>query len=165
MLGVPGTHKLFLAARERGITLTQAKARSFTKTSGGAQTYATAPTLGSNMLAASINDRRAADLVGQKANRGAGGDRIILVVQDMFPRRVLARSLQCKTTSEVAAAFQSTMDTAGIPGELNTDGVVEWPGALVQLSHAKGIAHCVNHIGDTNLNEMARLTAAIGNIR
>ena len=164
-IGKPGANKLYLAAKERRIPLSQAKAREFIKTDESAQTYAPAPHFGGKVVSSSVNDRWAADLIDQKANRGAGGESAALVVQDIFSRRIFARALQGKSASEVSAAFQSIMDTAGTPRELNTDSALEWTGAFAQLLRAKGIAHRLKPTGDASINDLATLDAAIGNAR
>ena len=73
----------------------------------------------------------------------------------------------CKGNSaaEIAAAFQSIMDTAGTPRDLNTDIALEWTGAFAQLLRAKGIAHRMKPTGDANINDLATLDEAIGNAR
>ena len=117
------------------------------------------------MVSSSVNDRWAADLIDQTANRGAGDESAVLVVQDIFSRRIFARALQGKSASEVSAAFQSIMDTAGTPRELNTDSALEWTGSFAQLLRAKGIAHRMKPTGDASINDSARLDAAIVNVR
>ena len=93
-IGKPGVNKLYLAAKERSIPLSQAKAREFTRTDERAQTYGPAPSVGGKVVSSSVNDRGAADLIDQQANRGAGGESAILVVQYRFSRRIFAGALQ-----------------------------------------------------------------------
>lgn len=108
--------------------MTPDEASEFTKTDAHPPTYAHAPTIRGNGVASSINRRLAAVLIGQKANRGVGGDGAILVAQDIFSIRICARPLQGTSASEVAAALERIMHTAGTPRETNTDDAFEWTG-------------------------------------
>ena len=164
-LSRPNANKLYLAAQERGVPLTRAQAQEVAKTDEGAQTYAPGPKFGGKVVAGAINERWAADIVDQKARRGADGESAILVVQDIFSRRLYAKALRTKSAREVAAAFQEILDEAGRPQELTTDGGLEWAGAFAQLLRANGIPHRVKPVGDASVNDMATLDAAIRNLR
>ena len=67
-LSRPSANKLCLATQERGIPLTRARAREFTKTDEGTQAYAPGPKFCGQVVVGTINKRWAADLVDQKAN-------------------------------------------------------------------------------------------------
>lgn len=164
-LSRPSANKLYLAAQERGVPLTRAQAREFTKTDEGAQTFAPGPKFGGKVVVGAINERWAADIVDQKARRGSGGESAILVVQDLFSRRLFAKALQTKSAREVADAFDDMLRTAGRPQELTTDGGLEWTGAFAQLLRDHGIPHRVKPVGDASVNDMATLDAAIRNLR
>ena len=164
-LSRPSANKLYLAAKERGIPLTQARAREFTKNDEGGQAYAPGPNFGGKVVASSINERWAADIIDQKAKRGSYGESAILVVQDIFSRRLYAKALRTKGAQEVAAAFEGIMSTAGRPAELTTDGGLEWTGAFAQLIRGTGIPHRIKPVGSASINDMATLDAAIRNLR
>ena len=164
-LNRPSASKLFLAAVERGIPLTLPQARRFVATDDVRQEFAPAPKFKGKIVSGSLNERWAADLVDQKANRGSGGETAILVVQDIFSRRLFGKALMTKQASEVARAFQGILNRVGQPKDLTTDDGREWQGEFRQLLRVRGITHIVKPVGDAFKNDMATLDSAIRSLR
>jgi hypothetical protein len=164
-LNRPSASKLFLAAVERGIPLTLPQARQLVATDDVRQEFAPAPKFGGKIVAGALNERWAADLVDQKANRGSGGENAILMVQDIFSRRLFGKTLKSKRASEVARAFEGILNEVGQPKDLTTDGGLEWSGEFRKLLRERGIPHLVKPVGDAYKNDMATLDSAIRGLR
>ncbi len=165
-LNRPSANKLFFAALERGIPLTLPQARQLLATDDVRQEFAPGPKFGGKIVSGALNERWAADLVDQKANRGSSGETAILVVQDIFSRRLFARPLMSKQASEVAEAFESILNEAKqLPKDLTTDGGGEWGGDFDRLLRERGIPHIVKPVGDAYKNDMATLDSAIRGLR
>jgi hypothetical protein len=164
-LNRPSANKLFLAAVERGIPLTLPQARQLLVTDDVRQEFAPGPKFGGKIVSGALNERWAADLVDQKANRGSKGETAILVVQDIFSRRLFGKALMSKQASEVAGAFESILNEVGQPKDLTTDGGGEWGGEFARLLRDRGIPHLVKPVGDAYKNDMATLDSAIRGLR
>jgi hypothetical protein len=164
-LNRPSANKLFFAALERGIPLTLSQARQMLATDDVRQEFAPGPKFKGKIVSGSLNERWAADLVDQKANRGKGGETAILVVQDIFSRRLFGKALKSKQASEVAKAFESILNAVGQPKDLTTDGGLEWSGEFARLLRDRGIPHIVKPVGDAYKNDMATLDSAIRSLR
>jgi len=147
-LNRPGANKLFLAATERGIPLTRPQARQLVATDDARQEFAPGLKFGGKIVSGALNQRWAADLVDQKANRGKDGETAILVVQDIFSRRLFGAALMSKKASEVATAFEAILNEAGQPKDLTTDAGLEWTGEFDELLRERGIPHIVKPAGD-----------------
>jgi hypothetical protein len=159
-LSFPGGAKLFLAAKSQGVPLTYNQARAFVEKEEANQTFAPRPRYGGKVTASGPNERWAADLVDMKASPAVTGEKAILVVQDIFTRKVTATALMGKTAAEVARAFPP-----GRPAELTTDGGLEFTGAFARLMVERGIAHRVKPTGRAHVNETATIDAAIRSLR
>lgn len=164
-LSRPSAEVLALAAQERGIPLSRANARALVLTDNATQEFAPPPKFGGKIVASQINQRWAADLMDQKAKRGRNGETAILIVQDIFSRRIFAKALLTKRAEEVAAAFQTFVNEEGRPGELVTDGGLEFTGVFNLLLRGMWIPHVVKPVGEAYKNGIATLDAAIRRVR
>jgi hypothetical protein len=164
-LNRPSANKLFLAAVERGIPLTLPQARQLVATDEVRQELAPGPKFRGKIVSGALNERWAADLVDQKANRGKGGETAILVVQDIFSRRLFGTALKSKQALVVARAFERILNEVGQPKDLTTDGGLEWSGAFGRLLRDRGISHIVKPVGDAYKNDMATVDSAIRSLR
>ena len=164
-LNRPSANKLFLAAVERGIPLTLTQARQVVSTDDVRQEFAPGPKFRGKIVSGALNERWAADIVDQKANRGSGGETAILLVQDLFSRRLFGKALVSKKASEVARAFQVILNRVGQPKDLTTDSGLEWTGQFRRLLRERGIPHIMKPVGDAYKNDMATLDSAIRGLR
>ena len=124
-LSFPGAAKLFAAAQSQRIPLNYAQARAFVQKASPNQVFAPRPRFGGKVTASGPNERWVADLMDMKASPAVTGEKAILIVQDIFTRKVTATALMTKTAAEVARAFPP-----GRPAELTTDGGRSSPGPL-----------------------------------
>ena len=159
-LSFPGAAKLLAAAQSQRIPLTYGQARDFVQKEDANQEFAPRPRFGGKVTASGPNERWVADLMDMKASPAVTGQKAVLVVQDIFTRKVTAKALMGKTAAEVAAAFPP-----GSPAELTTDGGLEFTGAFARLMAERGIAHRVKPTGRAHINETATVDAAIRSIR
>ena len=164
-LNKPGASKLLIAARQQGIPLTKGQAEAIAKQDSSRQSFSKGPEFGGKVVATAVNDRWAADLIDQKASRGRDGETAILIVQDIFSRKLFARALHRKTAQETADAFEEIISEGGAPRELTTDKALEWTGAFAELVEREGIARRYKPVGDAFANDIATLDNAIGNVR
>ena len=119
------------------------------------------------IASSAINQRWAADLIDYTARPAKLNDikyTHVLLVQDIFSRKIFARPLKGTTPTEVAAAFRSIMSSNGTPLELNTDKGSEFTsGDFPQLLDEQGIAHRVKDPQDRNA--IATLDRAIQSLK
>ena len=137
-LSFPGGATLFLAAQSQRIPLTYVQARAFVQKEEANHAFAPRPRYGGKVTASGTDERWVADLMDMKASPAVTGQKTVLVVQDIFTRKVTATALMTKTAAEVARAFPP-----GRPAELTTDGGLEFTGAFARLMAERGIAHRV----------------------
>lgn len=164
-LNRPSANKLYLAAVERDIPLTRTQARQFVATDDVRQEFAPTPKFRGKIVSGALNERWVADVMDQKANRGSKGETAILMVQDIFSRRLFGRAMNSKQASEVTRAFQGILDRVGQPKDLTTDDGREWQGEFLQLLRTRGIPRIVKPVGEGSKNDMATLDAAIRHVR
>jgi hypothetical protein len=88
----------------------------------------------------------------------------ILVVQDIFSRRIMARPLQGKTSETCQKAFESIVDESKTkPNQVSTDLGFEFKGAFDQYLEREGIYHRLKD--PRALNSQGTLDAAIKVLR
>ena len=162
-LNRPGVERLKTALRARNIPFTNEEVRDVVKGSEAKQLMAPRQRYDGRIASSDINERWAADLIDFTA-RPSGQYTHILIVQDIFSRRIFARPLTGTTSREVSEAFQSILNAEGTPQQLNTDGGAEFnSGSFPMLLDSTGIMHVVKNPQDKNA--IATLDRAIQAIK
>jgi len=113
-------------------------------------------------------DRWAADLIDYNARPSPdpnGGEpyQYILIVQDIFSRKLWAHALKAKSQEVVQQAFESIVRRAGIPDNLDTDNGHEFKGRFQDYLVEENIEHEV--ADPRSRNARATLDAAIKSLR
>jgi hypothetical protein len=147
-LGFPSADKLHKSLKNKGYQVTYKDILSFTKAQPVRQVFAPSPWNKRNfgqVAALDLNDRWFGDLIDYSANPATyNGQRYtqILVVQDVFSRKLYARALKSKSPGEVAEALKSIIAEAGDkPSSFETDQGREFEGAVEQLLDRESIIH------------------------
>ena len=117
---------------------------------------------------AGLIDFSAAPSVGTGNDVGlrptSDGERYILVIQDVFSRKIWTEALLDKRPATVAAAFQTILSKAGaVPTALTSDQGAEFSGEFRDLLETKGIVPRQKDKDD--VNAIATLDTAIGNLK
>lgn len=159
----PGIERLKQALRSRGIPFKDQELREVVRGSEQKQLFAPRQRYEGKITSSNINDRWAADLIDFTAQPSPPYTHI-LVVQDIFSRKIHARVLRGTTPQETAAAFRNIVAASAPPKELSTDAGAEFntapfPGLLAE----KNIAHQVKLPQDRN--GIATLDRAIQSLK
>ena len=131
-LNFPGADRLKKALKNRKIPFTKEQVEKLTKGESVRQIQQAAPPLTGKVASHYQNYEWQADLIdwstapSSKDNSlsGKGADRFILVVQDVFSRKIWAEALATKQPAEVLRAFKRVIDMANVllpPNRLTTD--------------------------------------------
>ena len=164
-LGYPSGEKLWRAAERRQLDVTKTQVFDFARSQGQRQVLASRPKYNGKIVATRINDRWAADLIDYTAKPSLGNDdskdpyQYVLIVQDVFSRKLWAVSLRIKTTEVVQQAFEHVVRSAGKPRELDTDNGLEFRGIFEQYLEEENIEHSI--ADQRNKNARGVLDAAI----
>lgn len=165
-LGYPSGEKLWQAAQRRQLDVAKPQVLNFVRSQGQRQVLALRPKYEGKIVATKINDRWAADLIDYTAKPSLGKDaskepyQYILIVQDVFSRKMWAVALRIKTTEVVQQAFEHIVRSgAGTPRELDTDNGLEFRGLFEQYLQEENIEHVV--ADPRNKNARGILDAAI----
>jgi transposase InsO family protein len=162
-LGFPSAEKLYVAARRQGMDVTRAQAEAVAKGSGVAQINAPGPTFKGKIAAAAPQARWQADLIDFTATRSLRGERYILVVMDVFSRKLWARALENKESEDVAWEFEDIVREAGEkPEELTTDQGLEFTGRPFKEAAARLE---ITLVTKRAMNDIATLDRAIQTIK
>ena len=166
-LNQPGVQRFKQALRSRWIQFTDAEVSEIVRGSAARQLQAPRQRYEGKIASSAINQRWAADLIDYTARPAKLNDAKythVLIVQDIFSRKIFARPLKGTTPTEVAAAFRSIMTSNGTPLELNTDKGSEFTsGEFPQLLDERGIAHRIKDPQDRNA--IATLDRAIQSLK
>ena len=137
-LNYPSGPRLKRVLQQRGIAFDSKQVDALAKGESTRQVQAAAPLFKGKIWSEDLNDRWFADLIDFTAAPSDGGkktplevtkdnERYILVVQDVFSRRLWARALKSKRAEEVAEAFEGILrDSGETPRSLTTDGGSEF---------------------------------------
>lgn len=137
-LNYPSGPRLKKVLTARGIAFDAKEVDKLVRGESTRQVQAAAPFFKGKIWSADLNDRWFADLIDFTAAPSDGGkrtpleatkdnERYILVVQDVFSRRLWARALKSKRAEEVAGAFGNILRDSGVkPRSLTTDGGSEF---------------------------------------
>jgi hypothetical protein len=165
-LGYPSAEKLRQHLVNEGHTISLKDARSVTRAQPVKQVFSKSPWTKKNagqIAALKLNDRWVGDLV-QETGRPVQGYSWILVVQDIFSRKLYARPLRSKQPADVVAGLRSIFQEAGDePKSFDTDRGREFYGPVQTLLRQRGIDHFMSH--PLQRNAHATLDRAIASLR
>ena len=163
-LNRPGISRLKTALRARGINASDIEIGSVVRGDESRQVFAPRQCYEGRVASSNLNERWAADLIDFTAQPSPPYTHI-LVVQDIFSRKVYARPLEGTTPQEVTAAFRGILSTAPTaPKELSTDGGAEFKNPpFPKLMSERDIVHRVKTTQDRNA--IATLDRAIQSLK
>ena len=165
-LSYPGVEKLWRAAERRNVHVTKDQVLAFVRSQGQRQVFAPRPKYEGKIVGTRINDRWAADLIDYTAKPSTSKDstqepyQYVLIVQDVFSRKIWAVAMRIKTTETVQQAFEHIVRSgAGVPRELDTDNGLEFRGLFEQYLEEEHIEHVI--ADSRNKNARGMLDSAI----
>ena len=122
-LNRPSAAKLKVALKREGIAFDAKDIEKLTRQDTGRQLLAQTYKYNGKIVSTHINERWAADLIDYTSSPSKnGGEKYILVVQDIFTRKLYARALLRNDPRTVTTAFKEIVQQAKeSPEELNTD--------------------------------------------
>ena len=167
-LGHPSADKLYQAAQRRNLPVTRKAVDTFVQAQSVRQVFKKRTDYEGKIAAVKINDRWAADLIDYTAKPSVNKDggspyQFILIVQDIFSRKIYVQGLRTKTQEVCEQAFASIVRRAGAPNRLDTDNGHEFKGPFDHYLVEEKIFH---QIADSrNKNARATLDAAIKQLR
>ena len=169
--GYPSANKLFHAAQRAGVKVTLKQVQAFVSSQNVKQVYHKLPPSKGKIAAPSLDDTWVADLIDYSWQPSASKDKssepafqYILVVQDVFSRRLMARPIRDKLAQTCRDAFQSIVaERRKKPTVLSTDMGWEFKGVFDAYLEKEGIHHRIKD--PRALNSQGTLDAAIKALR
>ena len=166
-IGYPSATKLWKAVQRYDLPINRKEVDAFVSKQSVRQVFKQRPRFDGKIVAVEINDRWAADLIDYTAKPSVGSDdrpsdapfQYILIVQDIFSRKLFVHALRSKTPEIVEQAFQSIVRRAGLPDRLDTDDGPEFKGPFQQYLDEEHIYHVI--ADQRSKNARATLDAAI----
>ena len=140
-LGTPGAGKLYAAARRRGIRITKEQVKRFVATKGQKQLFRAYPASKGQAASEAPSMRFQMDLVDMR-NSPSLGFRNMLVLVNVFTRKVFAVAIKDKTPEIVAPALREMLGRLAVV-VIASDAGGEWAGAVQSLLDRKDIVHRV----------------------
>ena len=170
-LGYPSTKKLFSAAQRNGVKVTYKQVQAFVASQSVRQVFHQLPPSKGKITAPNIDDTWIADLIDYSwkpsestTESSEPAFQYILVVQDVFSRKLMARPIRDKLAETCQKAFQSILEEVHAkPNALATDQGWEFKGAFEQYLAREGIYHSIKD--PRALNPQGTLDAAIRSLR
>jgi len=167
-LGHPSADKLWLAAQRQNLPVTRKAVFALVQANNARQVFKKRANYDGRIAATGINDRWVADLIDYTAKPSASSEtgdpfQYILIVQDIFSRKIYVHALRTKTAEVCEQAFASIIRKAGVPTRLDTDNGLEFHGPFDRYLEEENIHH---EVADSrNKNARATLDAAIKQFR
>ena len=161
-LNYPGIDKLHKELKRRGRHVTRDFVKNTVRNYSERQLFAKLPYKEGKVYATDINSRWFVDLIDFTA-QPSGPYEYILVVQDVFSRKVYAQALVSKMQAFVAKAFIKISEQHGPPREVNTDEGTEFKGQFDKYLESKSIPHVTKDPRD--VNALATIDKAIQTIK
>ena len=162
-LGYPSGNKLWPAVQRRGIEVTRKQVLEFVRSQSVRQVFNDRPGFKGKVVATKIDDRWAADLIVYSSkpseSEGSAPYQFILIVQDIYSRKLFGHALRFKDAETVTQAFESLLRQHGTPSRLDTDDGPEFSGPFRALLEEHGIAHTI--ADKRSYNARATLDSAI----
>ena len=171
-MAYPSADKLYDAARREGHKVTLKTVKAFVASQNVRQVFHKLPPSKGKITSPNLDDTWVADLVDYTSLPSQEGDepddlpfQYILLVQDIFSRRLMAAVLRDKNAETCEAAFKRIVEERGgvKPHTLSTDLGNEFQGVFEQYLENQGIYHRLKD--PRSLNAQGTLDAAIRTIR
>ena len=138
-LGTPGGAKIAREAKRRGVRVTKEEIKRFLATKGQKQIFRPLPRSQGKSASESLDFRFQMDLIALP-NSPSNGNRYILVIVNVFTRRLYAAPISNKRAETVAVALDDLLaQMPSRPAVIFVDRGSEWSGAVERLLAAKGI--------------------------
>ncbi len=171
-MNYPSSARLKRVLEQRGIVFDAKAVDKLVKEESTRQVQAPAPQLTGKIAAKRLNELWFADLIDLTAAPSVGqkvdleptddGEKYILVVQDVFSRRLLARALKNKRPPTVVAAFQEILRDGGErPEKLVCDKGGEFGADFKRYVEGQGIELTIKD----NMRQIATIDVAIGYLK
>ena len=112
-LGAPAPQALFIAARRRGLNVTREEVRQFTAKRGARQIFTAPQPSAGKVVAEDLHTRFVADLMDMKNEEVTEGEeqsKNVLVLVNVFSRKIWAETMPNKTDKETASAMQTILE-------------------------------------------------------
>lgn len=169
--GYPSATKLWKAVQRFDLPVSRKEVDAFVAKQSVRQVFKQRPRYDGKVTAVEINDRWAADLIDYTAKPSVGSDdrpsdapyQYILIVQDIFSRKLFVHALRTKSPEVVEQAFQSIVRKGGTPDRIDTDDGPEFKGPFKQYLDEQHIYHVI--ADQRSKNARATLDAAIRGFR
>ena len=162
-LNRPSSQRLKQVLRQRGIPFDAATVDAVVSRSTEKQLQAPAYRYTGKITATEPNARWAIDTINL-TSRPSKGYRYIVVVQDIFTRRVFARASQSVSPEAVGHIFEQFVAQHGVPKELNSDSGAEYTSRpFTDILERLGIQHRVKSPQDKYT--IATVDNAIGRLK
>ena len=163
-LGYPAANKLYAAAQRAGIRVTIKQVQEFVSKQNVRQVFHKLPPSNGRIVASDINDSWVADLIDytSRPSEGSGETpfQYILIVQDVFSRRIMAIPIRDKLPETCKTAFERIVNEREVkPTTLSTDLGSEFKGPFDEYLTKEEIYHRLKD--PRSLNSQGTLDAAI----
>jgi len=174
-LNNPSAPKLYRVLQSRGSKISRKEVDDFVRTQSERQVQAPPYKFQGKIAAHELNDRWFTDLIDFTAAPSDGGqktaltptkdgEKYVLVVQDVFSRKLFTRALMNKRPETVATAFREILDEAGAkPNSCTSDMGAEFGSSFVKMLEREGIRAA--HKDPQDKNAIASIDVAIGNLK
>jgi len=174
-LNNPSAPKLYRVLQSRGSKASRKEVDDFVRTQSERQVQAPPYKFQGKIAAHELNDRWFVDLIDFTAAPSDGGqktaltptkdgEKYVLVVQDVFSRKLFTRALMNKRPETVATAFREILDEAGAkPNSCTSDMGAEFGSSFVKMLEREGIRAAQKDPQDKNA--IASIDVAIGNLK
>ena len=174
-LNYPSAAKLKKVLESRGIKASTKEVNAVVQGQSVRQVQAPAYRFDGKIASHELNDRWFADLVDFTAAPSDGGkktslrptkdgERYVLVVQDVFSRKLFTRAILDKRPETVARAFGEILAECGVkPKSVTSDLGAEFGAPFKRLLESEGIAAYQKDKQD--INAIATIDTAIGNLK
>ena len=142
-LGTPGQAKLYRAAKKKGIVVSKLEVRRFLAKKGEKQIFRPLPESKGKTGAEGPGFRAQMDLVDLKYSKSQGNTTILVVI-DVFTRRVYAKPVRSKEPSAVAPKLREILNDMETPVTIiSSDKGNEFTNQVDELLEEKNITHRV----------------------
>ena len=163
-LGTPGFQKLYKAARKKNIDVSKTEVKSFLAKQGQKQIFRPLPQSKGKTVSEEPGYRAQMDLIDLKYSKSQGNS-VILVVIDVFSRKVYARPVSGKTAGAVALKLRQILnEMPRLPAIISTDKGNEWTGSVEELLEDRNIIHRTKR-EKYDVNVLAVVDRVIQNIK
>ncbi len=140
-LGTPGLDKLFKAARKKGIDISKTQVKSFLAKKGEKQIFRPLPQSKGKSGTEDLGFRAQMDIIDLKYSKSLGHKNILVLV-DLYTRRVWAKPVRNKEPAVVAPVLRQILNEMDpIPTIISSDKGNEFTGAVERLLEEKEIIH------------------------